>query len=33
MENLNKIDTGDEYFVPLNLGQLGSTNTTENEAK
>ena len=32
MENLNKISEGDEYFVPLNLGQLGSTNNkTENE--
>ena len=32
MEDMNKIDTGDEYFVPLNLGQLGSTNNkTENE--
>ena len=33
MENLNKISEGDEYFVPLNLGQLGSTNTTENETE
>jgi len=33
MENLNKIDTGDEYFVPLNLGQLGSVNNQENESE
>ena len=33
MEDLNKIDTGDEYFVPLNLGQLGSQNNNENESE
>jgi len=34
MENMNKIDKdGDEYFVPLNLGQLGSNNNTDNETE
>ena len=31
MEGLNKIDKGDEYFVPLNLGQLGSVKTEDNK--
>ena len=26
MEDLNKIENGDEFFVPLNLGQLGENN-------
>ena len=33
MEGLNKIDKGDEYFVPLNLGQLGSVKTEEDGGK
>ena len=30
MEDMNKIDSGDEHFVPLNLGELGKTNTENN---
>ena len=33
MEDMNKIDKGDEYFVPLNLGQLGSINNNKNESE
>ena len=30
MEDMNKIDSGDDHFVPLNLGELGKTNTENN---
>ena len=29
-ENMNKIPNGDDYFVPLNLGELGKTNNENN---
>ena len=33
MEDMNKIERGDEHFVPLNLGQLGSVNNNKNESE
>ena len=30
MEDMNKIENGDEHFVPLNLGQVGVDNTENN---
>ena len=30
MEDMNKIDNGNEYYVPLNLGEVGNNNTEDN---
>lgn len=30
MENMNKIEGGDKYFIPLNLGEVGKINTENN---
>ena len=29
MEDMNRVENGDDYFVPLNLGQVGEVNTNE----
>ncbi len=29
MEDMNKVKKGDDYYVPLNLGEVGKTNTDE----
>ena len=31
MEDMNKVDNGDDYYVPLNLGEVGNTNNNNNE--
>ena len=30
MEDMNKVENGDDYFVPLNLGEVGNTNNENN---
>ena len=30
MEDMNKVDKGDDYYVPLNLGEVGKTKTDNN---
>ena len=31
MEDMNKVENGDDYYVPLNLGEVGNTNNNNNE--